>query len=187
SVLLIDDEADFASVNTKKEDDNPTAINSRIREIIELFTKSSYIGFTATPYANIFIDPKSEGDMLGQDLFPKDYIYVLGESSEYVGIQSIFSDDEEVAVNKKMLIPLSEDEVSTYLPLKHKKYDMFTTLAPSMIDAINLFLISNVIRDFRGQTASHRSMLFNVSRFTDMHQRIKVVVNEYLEKVKRDI
>lgn len=64
---------------------------------------------------------------------------------------------------------------------------MFTTLAPSMIDAINLFLISNVIRDFRGQTASHRSMLFNVSRFTDMHQRIKVVVNEYLEKVKRDI
>ncbi|MGL2003381.1 Z1 domain-containing protein [Enterococcus faecalis] len=187
SVLLIDDEADFASVNTKKEDDNPTAINSRIREIIELFTKSSYIGFTATPYANIFIDPKSEGDMLGQDLFPKDYIYVLGESSEYVGIQSIFSDDEEVAVNKKMLIPLSEDEVSTYLPLKHKKYDMFTTLAPSMIDAINLFLISNVIRDFRGQTASHRSMLVNVSRFTDMHQRIKVVVNEYLEKVKRDI
>lgn len=66
-----------------------------------MFTKSSYIGFTATPYANIFIDPKSEGDMLGQDLFPKDYIYVLGESSEYVGIQSIFSDDEEVAVNKK--------------------------------------------------------------------------------------
>lgn len=187
SVLLIDDEADFASVNTKKEDDNPTAINSRIREILELFTKSSYIGFTATPYANIFIDPKSEDDMFGQDLFPKDYIYVLGESSEYVGVQSIFSDDDEVAINKNMLIPLSEDEVSTYLPLKHKKHDMFTTLAPSMIDAINLFLISNVIRDFRGQTTSHRSMLFNVSRFTDMHQRIKVVVNEYLEKVKRDV
>ena len=58
SLLLIDDEADFASVNTKDDEDNPTIINSRIRQILGLFTKSSYLGFTATPYANIFINPE---------------------------------------------------------------------------------------------------------------------------------
>ena len=42
SLLLIDDEADFASVNTKDDEDNPTIINSRIRQILGLFTKSSY-------------------------------------------------------------------------------------------------------------------------------------------------
>jgi hypothetical protein len=187
SLLLIDDEADFASVNTKKGEDNPTAINSKIRDILNLFTKSSYIGFTATPFANIFIDPETDDDMFGQDLFPKDYIYVLGESSEYVGVQSVFSDNEEVAVNKKMLVHLREDEVETYLQLKHKKDSLFTTLAPSMKDAINLFLIGNVIRDFRGDTTSHRSMLFNVSRFVDMHNQIKIVVSDYLDKVQRDV
>ncbi|MCJ0558824.1 DEAD/DEAH box helicase family protein, partial [Enterococcus cecorum] len=100
SLLLIDDEADFASVNTKDESEgeSPTIINRRIREILELFTKSSYIGFTATPFANVFINPNTEDEMFGQDLFPKDYIYVLGQPSNYIGIHSIFSDsydDEE--------------------------------------------------------------------------------------------
>lgn len=187
SLLLIDDEADFASVNTRKEDDNPTAINSRIRDILNLFTKSSYIGFTATPYANIFINPATEDEMFGQDLFPKDYIYVLGESSEYVGVQSIFSDDEEEAVNRNMLITLSEEEVETYLPLKHKKEHDFQRLAPSMIDAINLFLISNVIRDLRGDVSSHRSMLINASRFIKLHEKIKTVVTEYVDEIKKNV
>lgn len=187
SLLLIDDEADFASVNTKSEEEKPTAINRKIRDILELFTKSSYIGFTATPYANIFIDPEDDNEMYGQDLFPRDYIFILGESEEYVGVQSIFSDDDDVAVNRRMLVNLNPDEVGTYLPLKHKKLDSFEHLSPSMKEAINLFLIANVIRDMRNSKKSHRSMLLNVSRFMKIHEQIKVAVTEYLDKVKRDI
>jgi hypothetical protein len=53
-MLLIDDEADSASVNTKKEDEDPTAINDAIRRLLKLFRQASYLGITATPYANIW-------------------------------------------------------------------------------------------------------------------------------------
>lgn len=186
SLLLIDDEADFASVNVNKEEDSPTAINRKIRDILKLFTKSSYVGFTATPYANIFIDPETDDEMYGQDLFPKDYIYVLGESDEYVGMQSIFSDEAKKAKNRHMLVSVSNDEVETFLPLKHKKDDGFLNLSPSMAESIDLFLLSNTILDKRGKLNSHRSMLMNMSRFVNMHSQIKVVVTEYLEEAKRD-
>ena len=184
SVLLIDDEADFASVNTKSEDDNPTAINSKIRDILELFTKSSYIGFTATPYANIFINPESNEEMFGQDLFPKDYIYVLGESDEYLGVQSIFSEN---AKHSAIVTDIHSDEVEKYLRLKHKKDESFTNLSPSMKEAINLFFVANVIRDLRGDKTKHRSMLINISRFTNMHSKIKSVVLDYVSDVQKDI
>lgn len=185
SVLLIDDEADFASVNTKKEDDSPTSINSRIRMILELFTKSSYIGFTATPFANIFINPETNDEMYyGQDLFPRDYIYVLGESSEYIGVQRIFSAEADKA---HLVVPLEVNEVNNYLPLKHKKDSPFTNLAPSMIHAINLFFMANVIRDLRGDVTSHRSMLLNLSMYTTMHQTIKDVVMQYVMKIQKEV
>lgn len=184
SVLLIDDEADFASVNTRSEDDNPTAINSKIRDILELFTKSSYIGFTATPYANIFINPESNEEMYGQDLFPKDYIYVLGESDEYLGVQNIFGENAKQA---KIVADINPEEVEKYLRLKHKKDESFTNLSPSMKESINLFFIANVIRDLRGDKTKHRSMLINISRFTNMHSKIKHVVLDYVSNVQKDI
>lgn len=185
SLLLIDDEADFASVDVSKEDaEQPTAINSKIRQILKLFTKSSYIGFTATPYANIFINPENDIEMYGQDLFPRDYIYVLGESDEYIGVQSVFNEEAE---HKKMLIEIQSDEVETYLPLKHKSNHNFSTLAPSMIDAINLFFLANTIRDDRGDTNAHRSMLMNISRLKDIHVKVKDVVLDYITRVKKDI
>lgn len=185
SLLLIDDEADFASVNTRKEEESPTAINSSIRKILELFTKSSYIGFTATPFANIFINPESEDDMYGQDLFPSDYIYVLGESKEYLGVQQIYAKSGE---RGDMLVPLTAEHIEdTYLPLKHKKDSPFENLSPSMIDSINLFFMANVIRDLRGDHTAHRSMLFNISRFSDMHIKIKNVVLEHVIKLQKDI
>lgn len=183
SLLLIDDEADFASIDTADPDKDPTTINSKIRQILKLFTKSSYIGFTATPFANVFIDPKSESQMYGQDLFPSDYIYILGESTEYVGVEKLFGSDDD----KKNIVTIEPNEVETYLPLKHKKDHNFSNLAPSMKDAINAFLLSNTIRDLRGNEHSHRSMLFNISRFSALHEAIKVIVSEYLEDIKRDV
>ena len=62
-MLLIDDEADNASINTSKSKEDPTRINKLIREMAALFTKSNYVGFTATPYANVFIDPITTEDI----------------------------------------------------------------------------------------------------------------------------
>ena len=92
SILVIDDEADNASINTKTED-SPTVINGQIRELLNMFTKSSYVGFTATPFANIFINPYSFHEMIAEDLFPKDYIYSLNAPSNYIGARNIFGED----------------------------------------------------------------------------------------------
>lgn len=188
SLLLIDDEADFASINTKNTDEGepPTEINKRIREILELFTKSSYIGFTATPFANVFINPNNEDEMYGQDLFPKDYIYVLGQPTNYIGVQSIFSDSYNDDYSN-MLEIIDELEMELFLPLKHKKESSFNRIPPKLQDAINLFFIGNVIRDFRDEKDKHRTMMINISRFQFVHQRIKDTVIKRVSDMIREI
>ena len=92
-MLMIDDEADNASINTSKNKEDPTTINKLIRELANVFTKSNYVGFTATPFANVFIDPESTEKMETQDLFPEDFIVALPTPNNYVGPTKIFSND----------------------------------------------------------------------------------------------
>ena len=167
SLLMIDDEADNASVNTKSED-SPTAINGQIREMLKLFSKSSYVGFTATPFANIFIDPDNYNDMVAEDLFPKDYIYSLNSPSNYIGARNIFDENGEA---KHMLVeiadnPIEKDSIAFILPLKHKSSIQVNVLPEDLKTAVSAFMLANVIEDLRGMKGNHRSMLVNVSRFT---------------------
>ena len=78
SLLIIDDEADNASINTKKQDEPPTAINKWIREITNLFYRYGYVGYTATPFANIFIPIDKN------DLFHRDFIINIHAPSNYI-------------------------------------------------------------------------------------------------------
>ena len=76
-MIMIDDEADNASINTNKEDENPTKINNYIRKILNLFARNTYIGFTATPFVNVFINYDTQDEMLSDELFPRHFIYSL--------------------------------------------------------------------------------------------------------------
>lgn len=176
SLLVIDDEADNASVNTSDPAYDPTRINREIRGILNLFTKKNYVGFTATPFANVFIDPDSESEMLKGDLFPKDFIYVLNAPSNYMGAEKLFI---EKTFNTVQLITDSSD----FFPLKHNKDWCGDTLFPSLFEAINTFLLSNVIRDLREKSRnnSHRSMLINISRFIKVQDRIEELVTIKIE------
>ncbi len=91
-MLLIDDEADNASINIKKGKDEVSRINGQIRQLQRLFDRSCYIGYTATPFANIFIDPDSADEMLGADLFPKNFIVSLDPPTNYFGATKVFLD-----------------------------------------------------------------------------------------------
>ena len=115
-MLLIDDEADNASINTHNADTDPTAINKAIRELLNKFSKSNYLGFTATPYANIFIDPETDDDMFNEDLFPKDFIYCLPSPSNYIGPDAVFSSE-----GKYQNVLHNNDDCEDYVPMKHKK------------------------------------------------------------------
>lgn len=84
-VLIIDDEADQASVNTSKPDRQATRINRLIRDIVNGLPKSAYVGYTATPFANVLIDPKDY-----EDLYPRDFIVDLPRPAMYIGPEAIF-------------------------------------------------------------------------------------------------
>lgn len=182
SVLMIDDEADYASVNTKAAGEDRSKTNAYIEELLNVFRFASYVGFTATPYANVFIDPESDEDMEKEGLFPKDYIYTLNAPTNYIGARNIFPSDGKY---HRMLRTIDDGE--DYYPLRHKKDDDLGEIAPSLRAAVNVFLVANAIRDLRGDQNTHRSMMINVTRFVNTQQLIRKAVNEYVDDVKRSI
>lgn len=185
SMLMIDDEADHASVNTNKEDKDPTTINRAIRDLLKLFTRSSYVGYTATPFANIFIDPENEDEMtdgeLYRDLFPRDFILSLDPPDNYVGPHRIFTEEADL----DQVRPIEDHE--DYLPIKHKIDFVPESLPPSLIRAIDCFVIARAIRLLRGQASKHHSMMINVSRFTGVQNFLKGLVNDRVKELRRSV
>lgn len=183
SILVIDDEADNASINTNDEDKSPTKINEQIRILLNLFTKTSYLGFTATPYANIFINPfVKEQEMLADDLFPRDYIYCLDAPTNYIGARNIFGENAKYSY---MIQEIKDAE--EYYPQAHKIDYIIEDLSPSLETALYEFYLANVIRDLRGDITTHRSMLVNVSRFVRVQEQLGEIINRHLKRVKDDI
>ena len=180
-MLLIDDEADSASVNANPLAADPTQINKRIRALLRLFTKSSYIGFTATPFANIFIDPETEHEMLGDDLFPRDFIYTLEPPTNYAGPNALFAEEPTLQIRR-----IIDDADDLFSP-KHKAYLAVESLPPSLHVAIQAFILTNALRDLRHEGPSHRSMLVNVSRFTAVQDQVATLTHAYLSRLQQDI
>ncbi|SME97066.1 Z1 domain-containing protein [Tistlia consotensis] len=201
-LLLIDDEADNASINTKSTPDETTAINRAIRDLLTLFRRSSYVGFTATPFANIFIDPDTTDEWIDDDLFPRDFIHILEPPSNYIGMDRLFPplepDDEEGAGERDDrvltgIIQEIEDE-EDWLPLNHKKDVTPGPLPDSLGEALNWFLLTCSIRDLRADSGYpggggpiHRSMLVNVSRFTATQDLVASDLQLELERIQLSV
>ncbi|MDR1396805.1 MAG: Z1 domain-containing protein [Desulfarculales bacterium] len=183
-LLLIDDEADNASVNTKKEDEDPTAINDAIRRLLKLFRQASYLGITATPYANIFINPETTDEMRDDDLFPRDFIYSLAAPTNYIGAESIFGEESQFNTVLESLYP---QEMDTFFPFDHRKELVVDELPPSMREAMAYFLLANTIRDIRGDSKEHRSMMIHVSRFTNVQNQVSALAHKWVEEIRSDL
>ena len=198
-MLLIDDEADNASVNTKKGETDPTQTNKLIRQICHLFKNSTYVGFTATPFANIFIDPDSIDSMKHADLFPKDFIYALESPSNYIGANKIFYPEGIYHQNLRYITDIEEPDYTSEeykedskndidrlnagpFYYRHKK-EWNGTFPPSLRESVLCFFLVNAIRDLRGQKSAPRSMLINMSRFV----KVQVRITDYIEKLYNEI
>lgn len=180
-MLLIDDEADNASIDISRDPESASTINSRIRELLAMFNRSCYVGYTATPFANIFIDPANEQEMLGADLFPRDFIISLEAPTNYFGATRIFGDDVEQAIMQEIVD--NEDR----LPIKHKNFHEVVELPASLLDAVRSFVIARAIRMLRGQTTAHNSMLVNASRFTSVQAEIRDHIHHFMDVLVRRI
>lgn len=179
-LLLIDDEADNASINGKykleKRENEPTKINGQIRNLLNLFNKACYVGYTATPFANVLIDPSVDSDEYGKDLFPSNFIYTLEESSDYFGAKKVFGDYDEPTHKHLRFI----DDADDVLPAKHKSSFEPSMLPLSLKAAIRTFVLATTIKTLRFGTNFHSTMMVNVSPYKKPQNCMRNLVEDYL-------
>ncbi|TDC52005.1 endonuclease [Jiangella ureilytica] len=193
-VLVIDDEADHASVNTKSasvsDETDPSVINGLIRQFLNTFDRTAYVAYTATPFANIFIDPDADHSTSGEDLFPRSFIINLPAPSTYTGPEQVFGlkQDTANAIEEVRPLPIVRKvaDYGKWLPDKHRASDSLGGELPQTLrDAIVFFLMAGAVRRIRGQRHKHHSMLVHVTRFTNMQKQVAEQVEDYLEEVKQ--
>lgn len=184
SVLFIDDEADNASVNTSKNKKKASSINSKIRDILALFRRNAYVGYTATPYANIFIDRTDEND-----LFPRHFIVNLPTPPTYLSPEKVFGLDTE-GEQPLPIVDIVKD-YQNFVPDKHKQGERDTlcyqNIPESLKYAIRCFILACAVRCVRGQTKKHNSMLIHLSRYQAWQNEIKLIVDRLFKFYKSEI
>jgi len=203
-LIVIDDEADQASIDigdpelddqgVPAEDYDPSRINGEIRKLLRAFDRSAYIGYTATPFANILIHDEAIAKKYGDDLFPRSFIINLPAPSDYVGPRLVFGiGTPEPGEEPDDPLPVVRDvdqKGEDWISVIHKKefrpsHAGKEAIPPSLETAILSFIIVCAARASRGQVAVHNSMLLHVTRFKQVHQRIFEQVEEWLNDVKR--
>jgi len=212
-VLVIDDESDQASVDTGEqafdEDGNPDpnyepkAINGAIRRILNLFAKSAYVGYTATPFANIFIHRRNRTPEEGEDLFPQSFIVNLAAPSNYVGPAKVFG--LRSPEGRDGGLPLSriiEDHVqkdgagkettASWMPSRQNSrhvplYKGEDKIPPSLVEALGAFVLACAARELRGQGVEHSSMLVHVTRLTAIQEKVHAQVAGFVDGMRQRI
>lgn len=200
-LLLIDDEADNASVNTNAieyevaedgtilDETNPTEINRLIRRLLRSFDRSAFVSYTATPFANIFIDEeRGPSAVHGEDLFPRSFILRMPPPSNYVGPATVFGldaageADREEGVGLPVLRTVNDHE--EWLRTGHRKEATPGALPTSLREAVRSFILVCAARAARGQIDVHNSMLVHVTRFIAVQGLVREQIDQELEELR---
>lgn len=196
-LLVIDDEADNASVNTRDDDPggdeetDPTVINRLIRTLLHSFDRSALVSYTATPFANIFIDGDQPHSIYGEDLFPRSFIIQIKPPSDYIGPARVFGipaaedPDGDGDPGLPVIRLLADNE--EWLPTGHRKDTTPSALPASLREALKAFLLVCAARAARGQINVHNSMLIHVTRFVDVQSLICDEVQDEIDALRQRI
>ena len=182
-ILLIDDEADQATPNTKAAQEEVSRINELVREVWSEIKSGTYVGYTATPFANVFIDPNDE-----TDLYPSDFIVDLPRPETYFGAERIFGSailpgEDSTGDELDMARVISEDE-ALMVNAPSNRIERMTwrpTLPPSLIDATRWFILATAARRARDGVAKHSSMLIHTTPYVVPHSLMKEVIDSVLD------
>lgn len=195
-LLVIDDEADYASINVARS--YVSKINASIRAILGLFEQSAFIGYTATPFANVFIsDTNKTQDQditinrrkfrLGKDLFPESFVIQIPPPANYLGYNKVFNVNPALPDDQglDMVSYVKKEDYQPYIPDKHKLGDSLPTdIPPSLKLAIDYFILVCATRHARNQIKEHSSMLVHVSWYVNWINHVAGIVSDYLEIAK---
>ncbi len=188
-VLVIDDEADQASVNSASNELDMTRINALIRQLLHSLPCVSYVGYTATPFANVFINPYGTNGEL-DDLYPKDFITALERPDGYFGAEQLFGREPADPANPlpeeeglDVIRTILDEEVVFIQPKRRDAKDTFEPVLPSSLERATLwFLASCATRRARRQTDQHMSMLVHTSSFVVMHDKVASLIGRWIEQ-----
>lgn len=186
-VLILDDEADQATPNSAAAADQLTKINQLVREIWAEVPTGTYLGYTATPFANIFMDPHDE-----EELYPSDFIIDLPRPKDYFGAERLFgreplddADDPDLGLDMVRVVPDDEAEMVRPPSGKDQREGFNPELQNSLIDAVLWFVVATAIRRARGQSHDHSSMLVHTTHFVSPHFAMKARLDELLGTLRR--
>lgn len=189
-VLIIDDECDQASVNASGSQDRLTAINKLLREFLATLPRVAYVGYTATPYANVLIDPSYE-----QDLYPRDFIVSLDMPDGYFGAEKLFGRDlldaDPVPPNQtglNMIRAIPDGDVAVLRPANREQKDTFVmSVTPTLEAAIRYYILATAAKSARGLGAEHSCMLIHTTVYARCHANAKPVVETYVQRLEESV
>lgn len=208
-VLIIDDEADHATVNTggdreepftdptlegedeedpTDDDSDPSKTNLLVRKIILQFTQTAYIGYTATPYANVLVDPFLETEEHGLSLYPRDFIMNLSRPDDYFGAERFFGENGGDDGEDGLHVILHPEDTAE--EIKQAEMDIETKIADvvplGLQEAMVDFILTGVVKFHRRKQGRqinplHHSMLIHVSRLNEDQTVIHSMVSELVD------
>jgi hypothetical protein len=179
--LIIDDESDQATINTKKSKSEISTINNHARDLInDYFDDVTYIGYTATPYANFFIDKNDK------DLYPENFITCLSKKDGYIGAEEMYGNSEEEISGIDIFNFIDEDELTSVRTGKIKYITNQISGAEGLEEAIINFLISICYCEERERDRPF-SFLIHASMRTSISQLIQGITTSFLEYLKLHI
>jgi hypothetical protein len=193
-VIVIDDEADLASIDTRgsrvtqgappdpddEEYEPPSVINGLIRELLGCFQRRAYVAYTATPFANILIPHDIDDPNIGNDLYPRDFIIDLPKPPGYFGAEEIFGIRDEVSGRASGGLDVIRDQVSDEDRAAIDSGQLPGSLELAMLD----FVLAGAARAQRGQGAKPATMLVHTSPLILEHTRIFEAVNRRFAELR---
>jgi Z1 domain len=196
------DEADAASVNASRDINDIKTINRLIRTLLNIFNQNTFVGYTATPYANLFISQEYNEDLttsvkakqykIGEDLFPRDFIINIKAPTNYIGAAKIFGYENANPELTKEPLDIFR-EIEDFDPPffrtinRDNKEDLPQYLPVSLEQAIKSFILTCAIRRVRGHENKHNSMLIHVALLVKWIDKVAYLVNEKTKAFKAAI
>ena len=200
--LIIDDEADAASVNASKDINEVKTINRLIRTLLNIFNQNTFIGYTATPYANLFISQEHNEELttfikgkeykIGEDLFPRDFIINIKAPSNYIGAAKVFGYENTIPELTKepldIFRPIADFDPPFFSKITRENKNILPEEIPNSLEkAIKSFILTCSIRRLRGQENKHNSMLVHTALLVKWIDRVAYLVSEKLKEYQSAI
>jgi Z1 domain-containing protein len=209
--LIIDDEADQASVNTGgdrppdaqdedgaeavAEETAPSRTNALIRSLVQRFDRVAYVAYTATPFANILIDHTAVDRVAGEDLYPRSFIVDLPKPPGYWGAERIFGlPDGEAAEGADgaaspdgldVLRRVPDEHVPMLVPARRVDVSGFEPELPeSLVEALDAFVLAGAARIQRGDGDVPATMLIHTSYRTVIQRRLTELVDTEVDRLR---